>query len=40
MKKIGLILLTLCLLSFSSADADSTAAVYEQTIRIHDTLPP
>lgn len=40
MKKIGLILLTLCLLSFSSADADSTAVVYEQTIRIHDTLPP
>lgn len=40
MKKIGLILLTLCLLSFSSADADSTTAVYEQTIHIHDTLPP
>lgn len=40
MKKSFMALLMLCLAMFSAANAESTAAAYEKTIRIHDALPP
>ena len=40
MSKIWMILLTICLVMFGVANAESTAAVYEKAINIHDSLPP
>ena len=40
MSKIWMILLTICLVMFGVANAESTAAVYEKTINVHDSLPP
>lgn len=40
MKKSFMALLMLCLAMFSAANAESTAAAYEKTIRIHDALSP
>ena len=40
MSKIWMSLLTICLVMFGVANAESTAAVYEKTINVHDSLPP
>ena len=40
MRKRWMILLVICLAVFSVANAESTAAVYEKSINIHDSLPP
>jgi len=40
MSRIWMILLTICLVMFGVANAESTAAVYEKTINVHDSLPP
>ncbi len=40
MKKSFMALLMLCLAMFGAANAESTSAAYEKTIRINDALPP
>ena len=40
MSKIWMILLMICLAMLGVANAESTAAVYEKTINVHDSLPP
>ena len=39
MRKRLMILLMICLAVFSVANAESTAAVYEKTINVHESLP-